>query len=626
MFHRRTQKEGKQMLKATSSTNTQELDRVTILFGGDSGDGMQLTGTQFTATSALFGNDVSTFPDYPSEIRAPAGSLAGVSAYQLSFSSTAIHTPGDQPDVLVVMNPAALRVYLSNLKPSGILIANRDAFHKANLKKAGYRENPLEDPELVGRYRLHAVPITTLTVNALEDLDLSKKEKERCKNFFALGLAYWLYGRPLEPSLSWIDKKFSAAAGVAQANRRALEAGYHYGETEEAFAVNYIVKKAPSEPGTYRIVNGNEASALGFATAARLADKPLVYSSYPITPATDVLQELAKLKHLDVRTIQYEDEIAAMGSTIGAAFGGTFALTGTSGPGVCLKSEAVNLAIMMELPLVILNVQRGGPSTGMPTKTEQSDLLQAAFGRNGESPIPILAAASPADCFNVAIEAFRIAVRHTTPVFMLTDGYIANGAEPWRIPKFEDLEPIEVRHPTDPANFLPYSRDETTLARPWAIPGTAGLEHRLGGLEKQDRTGLVSYNPENHDRMCRLRAEKVRRIADFIPEVLPEGPGEGDLLVLSWGGTFGSVYGAVHRAQQKGRLVAHVHLRHVNPFPKNLGEILARYKKVLVPELNLGQLALLIRGTYPIIPVSYTKLKGRPFTISEVEEKIEEVL
>jgi 2-oxoglutarate ferredoxin oxidoreductase subunit alpha len=614
------------MLMPKAAKERQELDRVTILFGGDSGDGMQLTGSQFTATSALLGNDVSTFPDYPSEIRAPAGSLAGVSAFQISFASKSIHTPGDQPDVLVAMNPAALKVYVPSLKAKGILIANRDAFSKTNLTKAGYEENPLEDPELAHRYQLHAVPITTLTVDALEDLDLSKKEKQRSKNFFALGLAYWLYGRSLEPSLRWIDEKFSGAPDVAEANRCALKTGYHYGETEESFAVNYTVEMARTPPGTYRIINGNEAATLGSVTAARLAGKPLVYSSYPITPATEVLQELAKLKHLDVRTIQYEDEIAAMGSAIGAAFGGAFSITGTSGPGVCLKSEALNLAIMMELPLVILNVQRGGPSTGMPTKTEQSDLLQAAFGRNGESPVPIVAAASPADCFDVAIEAFRIAVRHMTPVFMLSDGFIAKGAEPWRIPRYEDLEPIEVRHPTDPDGFLPYLRDEATLARPWAIPGTAGMEHRLGGLEKHDGTGVVSYDPENHDRMCRLRAEKVQRVANFVPPVKADGPAAGDLLVLSWGGTYGAVHSAVHRVQEKGVAVAHVHLRYLNPFPKNLGDVISSYEKVLIPELNLGQLALLIRGQYPVSPVSHTMMEGRPFTISEVEEKIEEVL
>ena len=611
---------------AKSAAQAQELDRVTILFCGDSGDGMQLTGTQFTATAALLGNDVSTFPDYPAEIRAPAGSLAGVSAFQVSFSSSPIHTPGDQPDALVAMNPAALKVYLPKLKDKGILIVNRDAFKKANLKKAGYDTNPLEDPELVGRFQLHAVPITSLTVDALEDVELDNKGKQRCKNFFALGLAYWLYGRSLQPTERWIDEKFCNAPDVAQANRRALATGYHYGETEESFAVHYVVESAPTEPGTYRIINGNEAAALGFATAARLAGKPLVYSSYPITPATDVLHELARLKHLDVRAIQYEDELAAIGSTIGAAFGGAFAMTGTSGPGVCLKSEAINLAVMMELPLVILNVQRGGPSTGLPTKTEQSDLLQACFGRNGESPIPILAAASPADCFEVAIEAFRIAVRHMTPVFMLSDGYVAHGAEPWRIPDFNDLEPIHVTHPTDPKTFQPYLREAATLARPWALPGTPQLEHRLGGLEKQDGIGTVSYDQDNHQRMCLLRAEKVARVADFVNPAQPDGPATGDLLVLSWGGTFGAVHSAVQRVQEKNKPVAHLHLRHLNPFPKNLGEILSCYDRVLIAELNLGQLSLLIRAQFLVDTVSYNKVEGMPFTISELEEKIEELL
>ena len=611
---------------AKSASQTQELDRVTILFCGDSGDGMQLTGSQFTTTAAFLGNDVSTFPDYPSEIRAPAGSLAGVSAFQISFSNSRIHTPGDQPDALVAMNPAALKVYLPKLKEKGILIVNRDTFKKANLKKAGYDSNPLEDPELASRFQLHPVPITSLTVDALEDVDLGNKGKQRCKNFFALGMAYWLYGRSMQQTERWIDEKFSKAPEVAEANRRALATGYHYGETEESFAVNYVVESAPTEPGIYRIISGNEAAALGFATAARLAGKPLIYSSYPITPATNVLHELAKLEHLDVRAIQYEDEIAAIGSTIGAAFGGAFAMTGTSGPGVCLQSEAVNLAVMLELPLVMLNVQRGGPSTGLPTKTEQSDLLQACFGRNGESPIPILAAAGPADCFDVAIEAFRIAVRHMTPVFMLSDGYLANGAEPWRIPDFDDLKPIQVTHPTDPKTFEPYSREEATLARPWALPGTPQLEHRLGGLEKQDGTGTVSYDQDNHQRMCRLRAEKVARVADFVNPAEPNGPSTGDLLVLSWGGTFGAVHSAAARVREKGKQVAHLHLRYLNPFPRNLAEILSGFDNVLIAELNLGQLALLIRAQFLVDAVSYTKMEGMPFTISELEKKIEELL
>jgi 2-oxoglutarate ferredoxin oxidoreductase subunit alpha len=587
---------------------------------------MQLTGSQFTSTSAIFGNDVRTLPDYPSEIRAPAGSLAGVSAFQLNFSSHKVHTPGDRPDVLVAMNPSALKVYLPRLQPGGVLIVDRDTFTEANLKKAGYAENPIEDPDLARSYRFHEVPITTLTLNALEGLDLSRRAKERCKNFFALGLLYWLYDRPLAPSLEWIGRKFGAVPDVAEANRLALKTGFHYGETEEMFSVYYTVPKAVTEPGTYRLVNGNRASALGFATAAHLAGKPLLYCSYPITPATDVLHELARLKHLDVRTIQAEDEIAAMGQAIGAAFGGAFALTGTSGPGMCLKSEAIGLAIMLELPLVILDVQRAGPSTGMPTKTEQADLFQVLMGRHGESPIPVLAPASPADCFDIAIEAFRIAVRHTTPVIVLSEGYLANSTEPWRIPRFEDLEPIDVIHPDDPDGFQPYSRDDATLARPWVVPGTPGMEYRMGGLEKQNLTGNVSHDRENHELMCRLRREKVERIADFIPEQSVNGPSSGDLLVMSWGGTHGTVRSAVERARKEGRSVAHVHLRYLNPFPKNLGRIVAGYDKVLIPELNSGQLALLIRAKYLVDAISFSRLEGRPFTIAEVEGKIEEIL
>ena len=610
----------------THTPSTTEVKRVTIVFSGDSGDGMQLTGTQFTTASAVHGNDVNTQPDYPSEIRAPVGSIAGVSAFQLSFASEKIHTAGDRPDVLVAMNPAALKVYLPSLRPGGELVVNRDAFTANDLKKAGYVDNPLDDPDLASRFKLHSVPITSLTLAALEAVDLDRKSKRRCKNFFALGLLYWLYDRPVEPSLEWIGKKFARYPAVVEANRCALEAGYKLGPNDGAFSERYAVPPAPKEPGDYRIIDGNEAFALGSVTAARLAGKPLVYSSYPITPATDVLHALARLKHLDVRTVQAEDEIAAMGSAIGAAFGGVFSLTGTSGPGVCLKSEAIGLAIMLELPLVILNVQRGGPSTGLPTKTEQSDLLQAFAGRNGESPIPILAAASPADCFEVAIEAFRIAVRHSTPVFVLSDSGLGNGAEPWRIPVIEDLDPIRVEHPTEAEGFLPYARDESTLARPWAVPGTPGLEHRLGGLEKQHETGGVSHDPENHEKMCRLRAEKVERIAKFIPEQEAVGPPGGDLLVISWGGTWGPVSSAVTRCRERGQLVAHAHLRYLNPFPENLGELMARYKRVLVPELNGGQLALLLRARYLVDALSFSKLQGRPFTISEVEARIEEVL
>ncbi|MGB5718053.1 MAG: 2-oxoacid:acceptor oxidoreductase subunit alpha [Gammaproteobacteria bacterium] len=612
-------------MTATAKTSEQ-LEQVTILFSGDSGDGMQLTGSQLTTTSAMLGNDVSTLPDYPSEIRAPAGSVAGVSGFQLHFSHHEIHTPGDNPDVLVAMNPAALKTSLPRLLPKGVLIVDQDAFSERNLARAGYEEDPLHDPELGSRYQLHRVPVTTLTLNALQNLDLKRTVKTRCKNFFTLGLVYWLYDRPLKQSLEWIERKFSRMPLVAEANRLALQAGYYYGETCGAFAVQQTVPGARSEAGSYRIIDGNEASALGFVTAAQLADKPLVYSSYPITPATNVLNHLSRWKHMDVRTIQTEDEIAAMGAAIGAAYGGAFSVTGTSGPGVCLKSEAIGLAIMLELPLVILNVQRGGPSTGLPTKTEQADLLQALFGRQGESPLPILAAASPGDCFYTAIEAFRIAVRHNTPVFILSEGYLANGSEPWRIPSLQELEPIVVRHPVDPDGFQPYARDAATLARPWVLPGTPGMEHCIGGLEKQPLTGAVSYAPEDHEAMCQLRADKVARVADFIPVLEVTGEHEATLLVLSWGGTCGAALTAVQRARQQGRSVAHAHLRYLNPLPQNLGELLGRYETVLIPELNAGQLALLIRARYLVDAISFPKLRGQPFTVGEIEARIEELL
>ena len=604
----------------------ESLQQATILFCGDSGDGMQLTGNQLTATAAVYGNDVSTLPDYPSEIRAPAGSLAGVSAFQLHFASHEIHTPGDHPDVLVAMNPASLKVYLPRLQPGGVLIVDRDAFATRGLARAGYDSNPLDDPAIASRYRLHAVPLLTLTQQALEGLDLKRSAKARCKNFFALGLVYWLYDRPLQQSLDWIGQKFARSPDVAEANRLALQAGFHYGETSEAFDVQWQVAPAPASPGTWRTINGNEAVALGLLTAARLADKPLVYSSYPITPASEVLHHLARWKHLDARTIQAEDEIAAMGATIGAAYGGAFAATGTSGPGLCLKSEAINLAIMLELPLVILNVQRGGPSTGLPTKTEQGDLLQAMYGRNGESPLPVLAPAGPADCFDVAIEAFRIAVRHMTPVLVLGEGLLANSSEPWRIPALRELEPIGVRHPDDPVGFQPYSREAGTLARPWVVPGTPGMEHRLGGLEKQPGTGAVSYAPEDHAQMCALRRDKVARVADFIPDLEVTGPAEAPLLVLSWGGTRGAALTAVERLQQQGRDIAHAHLRYLNPFPRNLGDVLQRYGTVMIPELNHGQLAMLIRATYLVEVVSFSRVGGRPFSIAEIGARAGELL
>lgn len=601
-------------------------DTVAIRFAGDSGDGMQLTGTQFTDTSAVFGNDVSTFPDFPAEIRAPAGTLAGVSGFQVNFASYDIYTPGDAPQVLIAMNPAALKANLGDLEPGGIIIVDSDTFTASNLRKADYDENPLTDDSLRG-YEVHPVPITELNRSALEDIpDLSRKEIDRCRNFFALGLSFWLYDRPLDTSLSWIEAKFKSRPEIAEANSRALRAGYHYGETAEIFSARYRILPATLAAGVYRKVTGNEATALGLVTAAQLAGKPLFYGSYPITPASDILHELAALKNFEVYTFQAEDEIAAMGSVIGAAFGGAFAVTGTSGPGVALKSEAINLGVMLELPMVIVNVQRGGPSTGLPTKAEQADLLQALFGRNGESPVAVVAPASPADCFDMAIEAFRLAVRAMTPVFLMSDGYLANSAEPWRIPDPEDIEPILVQHHTEVDGFAPYLRDDATLARPWALPGTPGLEHRIGGLEKRNITGAVSYVPEDHEEMVRLRAEKVARLAESIPEQDVFGPPEGDLLVVGWGSTYGAIHQAVQAAQRDGKSVSSAHIRYLNPFPRNLGEILASFDRVLVPEMNLGQLALLIDARFPIKVIRFPKVQGRPFKISEIRYKTDQLL
>ncbi|MDX6424380.1 MAG: 2-oxoglutarate/2-oxoacid ferredoxin oxidoreductase subunit alpha, partial [Gaiellaceae bacterium] len=529
----------------------QQLERVTIRFAGDSGDGMQLTGTQFTRTAAVFGNDVSTLPDYPAEIRAPAGSLPGVSGFQISFSSAEIYTPGDEPDVLVAMNPAALRTNVGDLPAGGALIVNSDAFNTQNLKKAGYDSNPLSDGSLK-QYTVFEVPISTLNTRALEGLDMTSKQIDLTKNFFALGLMFWLYERSMDPTLRWIDQRFSAKPIVAEANRRALKAGYAFGETTEMFHSRYIVPPAKLAPGTYRNITGNEATALGFVTAARLAKRELVYGSYPITPASDILHTLATYKNFGVKTFQAEDEIAAIGSAIGASYGGALGLTASSGPGIALKSEAMNLAVMVELPLVVIDVQRAGPSTGMPTKTEQTDLLMAMFGRNGESPVPIVAPATPAECFDYAIEAARLALKYMTPVMYLSDGFLANGAEPWRIPSIDDMPDISVPNHTDRATFQPYARDPQTLARPWAVPGTPGLEHRIGGLEKADVTGNVSYDAENHHRMTVLRAQKVAGIANDIPALEVYGPAEGDLLVLGWGSTYGAIRSAVERLQQEG--------------------------------------------------------------------------
>ncbi len=603
----------------------QELDRVTIRFAGDSGDGMQLTGTQFTRTAAVFGNDISTLPDYPAEIRAPAGSLPGVSGFQISFSSSDIHTPGDAPDVLVAMNPAALRTNVKDLVPGGAIIVNGDAFTPPNLAKAGYASNPLADGSLKP-YTVFEIPISTLNARALDGLDMTAKQIDLTKNFFALGVMFWLYERSMEPTLRWIEEKFGTRKAVAEANRRALMAGYAFGETTEIFHTRYIVPAAHLAPGTYRNVTGNEATALGCVAASILADRPLVYASYPITPASDILHQLSGYKHFGLKTFQAEDEIAAIGAAIGASYGGALGLTGTSGPGMALKAEMLGLAIMVELPLVVVNVQRAGPSTGMPTKTEQADLLQALYGRNGESPVPIVAPASPAECFDMAIEAWRIALRHMTPVVYLSDAFLANGTEPWSLPDLADLPDLRVENRSDRPGFYPYLRDEETLARPWVVPGTPGLEHRIGGLEKLDVLGTVSYDPDNHHRMTLLRAEKVARIARDIPPLEVFGPPEGDLLILGWGSTYGAIRSAVERLQARGRKVAHAHLRHLNPLPLNTGDVVRAYGTVLIPEINLGQLRTVIRSEFLVDAVGFNLVRGKPFAIGEIEIKAEQLL
>ena len=605
----------------------EELDTVTIRFAGDSGDGMQLTGTQFTNTSAVLGNDISTLPDFPAEIRAPAGSLPGVSGFQLNFSSHDIRTPGDQPNVLVAMNPAALKVNLPDLEEGGTVILNTDEFNKENLKKAAYAVNPLDDDTLKG-YRVHKLPVSTLNINALKQagVQLSRKEMDRCKNFFALGVLYWLYDRPMEPTFDWIKSKFGKLPEVAKANEVALRTGYNFADTTEVFTTHYTVKKAAIAPGRYRKITGNEATAIGFVAASQLAKIPLFYGSYPITPASDILHELARHKNFGVRTFQAEDEIAAVCAAIGASFAGQIGLTGTSGPGVALKQEAIGLAVMTELPLIIINVQRGGPSTGLPTKTEQADLFQAVWGRNGECPAIVVAPSTPADCFTMAIEATRLAYKFMTPVFYLSDGYLANGAEPWKVPEISELPEIKVNFATDPENFMPYGRDPETLARPYAIPGVPGLEHRIGGIEKQHLTGNVNYDPENHHFMVKLRQEKVDRVANDIPNVEIFGEKTGKVLVLGWGSTYGSITSAVERMQREGKPVSSAHLRYVNPFPRNLGEVISGFETVIIPEMNLGQLCTMIRARYLVDAVAFSKVKGRPFQIREIVNKVEEYL
>jgi 2-oxoglutarate ferredoxin oxidoreductase subunit alpha len=601
----------------TRQVPIEEVAQVVIRFAGDSGDGMQLTGSRFTHTAAVIGNDVSTLPDYPAEIRAPAGSLPGVSAFQVNFGSIEVQTPGDQPDVLVAMNPAALKVNLADLQPNSRILLNTDAFTPNNLRKAGYETNPLEDGSLAN-FQVVKIPISTLNGQALKESELPKKQQDRCKNFWALGLLYWLYDRPIEPTLDWISRQFANKTAVGEANATALRAGYAYGEVGEVFTTHYKVRKAPIEPGTYRKVSGNEALVLGCVAASLLAKTPLLYASYPITPASDVLHGLARYKHLGIRTVQSEDEIAAMGIAIGAAFAGNLAVTGTSGPGLALKAEALGLGVITELPVVVIDIQRAGPSTGLPTKTEQSDLFLAMFGRSGDSPVAVLAPSTPSDCFYIVIEAFRIAVKYMVPVVVLSDGYLGNGAEPWKLPAAADLPPIEIRHPTDPKGFLPYLRDPATLARPWAVPGTPGFEHRIGGIEKGDKSGSVSYDAANHQLMSDQRARKVEGIRADIPPASPEGDPTGELLLLSWGSTYGAVSQAVKRARAERLSVSHLHLRHLNPFPPNLGDVLKRFRSVLMPENNMGQLRFVIRSRYLVDAVGLNKVQGQPFKIAEV--------
>jgi 2-oxoglutarate ferredoxin oxidoreductase subunit alpha len=611
---------------------TRRLDRVIIRFAGDSGDGMQLTGDRFTSETASFGNDLSTLPNFPAEIRAPAGTLPGVSSFQLHFADHDILTPGDAPDVLVAMNPAALKANTGDLPRGAEIIVNTDEFTKRAMAKVGYAASPLEDGSL-DAYAVHPVPLTTLTVEALKEFELSRKEAERSKNMFALGLLSWLYHRPTEGTEAFLRKKFAKKPQLAEANVAAFRAGWNFGETTEDFAVSYEVAPASHAfpTGLYRNISGNLALSYGLVAASKQADLPLFLGSYPITPASDILHELSKHKNFGVRTFQAEDEIAGIGAALGAAFGGALAVTTTSGPGVALKSETIGLAVSLELPLLVIDIQRGGPSTGLPTKTEQADLLQAMYGRNGEAPVPIVAPATPADCFDAALEAARIALAYRTPVFLLSDGYLANGSEPWRIPEIDDLPDLRVQFATAPNHegpggereFWPYLRDPETLARPWAVPGTPGLEHRIGGIEKQDGTGNISYDPANHDFMVRTRQAKIDGIA--VPELAVDDPsGEARTLVIGWGSTYGPITAAVRRIRGAGGAVAQAHLRHLNPFPRNLGDVLGRYEKVVVPEMNLGQLAHLLRAKYLVDARSYTQVTGLPFKAEQLADAIQE--
>ena len=611
-----------------------QLDRVVIRFAGDSGDGMQLTGDRFTSETAWLGNDLLTLPDFPAEIRAPAGTLPGVSSFQLAFADHEITTPGDVPNVLVAMNPAALKANIKDVPSGADVIVNTDEFTKRNLEKVGYQTSPLEDGSL-DAYKVHAIPLTSMTVEALKDFDITKKEAERAKNMFALGLLFWLYHRPTDGTKTFLEKKFASKPEIMRANLAALEAGWSYGETTEDFSVQYEVKPATMQAGTYRNITGNLALSYGLIAAGQRAGLPIFLGSYPITPASDILHELSKHKQFGVTTFQAEDEIAGATSAIGASYGGALGITTTSGPGVALKSEAIGLAVSLELPLVVVDVQRGGPSTGLPTKTEQADLLQAMFGRNGESPVPIVAPQSPADCFDAALEAVRIAIEYRTPVFLLSDGYIANGSEPWRVPDVDELPDIDpnfataTNHTDAEGNpeFWPYLRDPQTLARPWAIPGTAGLEHRIGGLEKADGTGAISYDPENHDHMVRLRQAKVDAVAQTIAPLEVDDPdGDARVLIIGWGSTYGPIGAACQIARRQGYRVAQAHLRHLNPFPSNLGEVLRSYDRVIVPEMNLGQLAMLLRAKYLVDTVNYNQVRGLPFKSAELVSVITDVI
>ncbi|WP_131735711.1 2-oxoacid:acceptor oxidoreductase subunit alpha [Actinomadura roseirufa] len=605
----------------------QQLDRVIIRFAGDSGDGMQLTGDRFTQETAAFGNDLSTLPNFPAEIRAPAGTLPGVSSFQLHFADHDILTPGDAPNVLVAMNPAALKANLGDLPRGADLIVNTDEFTKRNLAKVGYAADPVQDGSLA-EYRVHSLPLTSMTVTALAGFEISKKDAERAKNMFALGLLSWLYDRPTEGTVTFLEKKFARKPEIMKANIAAFQAGWSYGETTEAFSVRYEIKPAEHEPGLYRNITGNVALAYGLVAAGQQSGLPIYLGSYPITPASDILHELSKHKRFGIRTFQAEDEIAAVGAALGASFGGSLGVTTTSGPGIALKSETIGLGVATELPLLVIDVQRAGPSTGLPTKTEQADLLQAMHGRNGEAPVPVIAPRSPSDCFDAALEAARIAVKYRTPVILLSDGYLANGSEPWRLPDVASLPAIEPNFaPPGQEDFQPFRRDPETLARPWAIPGTAGLEHRIGGLEKADGTGNISYDPANHDTMVRLRQAKVDGIArDIAPLEVDDPSGEARVLVLGWGGTFGAISAGVRRVRNAGHRVAQAHLRHLNPFPANLPEVLRSYDKVVVPEINLGQLALLLRGRYLVDVIGYNQVRGLPFKAEELQGVIQDVI